>query len=44
MNNDTFINHLAHMAGCSRKQVLDTLKKMSNMPEVKRELDKIKNR
>lgn len=44
MNNDAFINHLAHITGCSRKQVLETLKKMSNIPEVKKELNKMKSR
>lgn len=44
MNNDAFINHLAHITGCSRKQVLDVLKKMSSMPEVKKELDKMKSK
>ena len=40
MNQDAIINSLAHMTGCSRKQVLDTLKKMSNMPEVRKELER----
>jgi hypothetical protein len=44
MNNDVVINRLAHITGCSRKQVLDALKKMSNMPEVKKELDRINNK
>ena len=42
MGNDAVINHLAHITGASRKQVIDTLKKMGNIPEVRRELDKIK--
>ena len=44
MNNDVFINHLAHITGCSRKQVLDVLKKMSTIPEVKKELNKMKSK
>ena len=44
MNADAIINHLAHITGCSRKQVLDVLKKMSDIPEVKNELSKIKSR
>lgn len=42
MNNDALINHLAHITGSSRKQVIDVLKKMSSMPEVRMELDKRK--
>ena len=42
MNNDALINHLAKITGASRKQVLDTLKKMSSIPEVRRELDRRK--
>ena len=40
MNQDAIINRLAHITGCSRKQVIDTLKKMSSIPEVRRELDR----
>lgn len=40
MNHDAIINRLAHITGCSRKQVIDTLKKMSSMPEVRKELEK----
>jgi hypothetical protein len=38
MNNDMFINHLAHITGSSRKQILDLLKQMSAMPQVKSQL------
>lgn len=38
MNQDAIINQLAHITGSSRKQVIETLKKMSGMPEVKRYL------
>ena len=41
MNNDAVINHLAKITGCSRKQVIDTLKQMSSIPEVRKELDRI---
>ena len=41
MNNSAVVNHLAKITGCSRKQVLDTLKQMSTMPEVRKELDRI---
>lgn len=44
MNNDAIINRLANITGCSRKQVLDVLKKMSSMPEVKKELNKMKSK
>lgn len=40
MNQDAVINRLAHITGASRKQVLDILKKMSSIPEVRKELDK----
>ena len=43
MNNDALINHLANITGCSRKQVIDTLKQMSTIPEVRKHLDKIHN-
>ena len=42
MNNDAIINRLAHITGTSRKQVLDTLKKLSSIPEVKKELERRK--
>lgn len=35
MNQDAAINRIAHITGYSRKQVIDTLKRMSQMPEVK---------
>ncbi len=38
MNQDVIINQLAHFTGSSRKQVIETLKKMSGMPEVRRYL------
>jgi len=28
MNNDAVINRIAHTTGCSRKEVLDTLKRL----------------
>lgn len=36
MNQDIVINHLAHITGKSRKEVIATLKRMSQMPEVKK--------
>ena len=42
MNQDAIINRLAHITGASRKQVIDALKKMKSIPEVRRELDKRK--
>ena len=42
MNQDMMINHLAHIIGKPRKEVIATLKKMSQMPEVKKFL-KIKH-
>lgn len=36
MNQDMMINHLAHIIGKPRKEVIATLKKMSQMPEVKK--------
>lgn len=40
MNQDAFINKLAHVTGGTRKQVLNALKAMSQMPEVKNKLKK----
>ena len=40
MNQDAFINKLAHITGGTRKQVLKALKDMSQMPEVKNKLRK----
>jgi hypothetical protein len=37
-NKDSFINYLAKVSGGSRKQVLDVLKRMSQMPEVQKEI------
>ena len=28
MNNDAVVNRIAHVTGCSRKEVLDTLKRL----------------
>jgi len=39
MNQDMIINQLAHITGKSRKEVIDTLRKMSQMPEVKKFLN-----
>lgn len=36
MSNDVIINQLAHITGSSRKQVIDTLRRMSAMPEVQK--------
>ena len=40
MNQDTIINRLAHITGASRKQIIDALKQMSSILEVRKELDK----
>ena len=40
MNQDTFINKLAQISGGSRKQVIETLQKISKMPEIQREIKK----
>lgn len=44
MNNDAFINYLAHVTGGSRKQVLSVLKQMSSIPEVQKEIHKNKSK
>ena len=36
MNQDMIINHLAHITGKPKKEVIATLKRMSQMPEVKK--------
>ena len=36
MNQDMMINQLAHITGKSRKEVIATLKRMGQMPEVKK--------
>ena len=36
MNQSMVIDQLAHITGKSRKDVIDTLRKMSQMPEVKK--------
>jgi hypothetical protein len=43
MNQDAVINQLAKITGKSRKQVIDTLKRMSQMPEVKEFIKKNKD-
>jgi signal recognition particle GTPase len=40
MNQDQAINRLAQISGKSRKDVIETLKRMSAMPEVQKELKK----
>ena len=40
MNNDVVINQLAKITGTLRKQVIDALKKLQNMSEVLRELER----
>lgn len=40
MNNDAVVNHLAKITGASRKQVLDALKQMNSIPEVRNYLDR----
>ena len=44
MNQDMIINQLAHAVGKSRKEVIDALRKMSQMPEVKKFLNDQKRR
>ena len=43
MNKDAIINRLAHITGTPRKQVIETLKKMSSLPEVRKELERTKH-
>lgn len=43
MNQDKIINQLAKISGGSRKQVIETLRRMSQMPDVQKELRRIKN-
>ena len=43
MSNDVFINQLAYITGSSRKQVIDTLRKMRAMPEVQKFLKEQKH-
>ena len=38
MNQDVAINRLAHITGKSRKEVIETLRMMSGMPEIKKYL------
>ena len=42
MNQDAVINQLAHITGASRKQVIEALNRMKSIPEVRRELDRMK--
>lgn len=42
MNQDAVINQLAHITWASRKQVIEALNKMKSIPEVRRELDRMK--
>lgn len=44
MNNDRFINNLCKFTGASRKQVIATLKKMSGIESVQKELEKFKRK
>lgn len=39
---DAVINQLANVTGASRKQVIDALKKMQSIPEVRKELERRK--
>lgn len=43
MNNDAVINHLAHITGASRKEVIDALKQLQTIPEVRKHLDSLKH-
>ena len=38
MNQDAAINRLAHITGKSRKEVIDALRKLSKIPQVKKYL------
>jgi len=42
MNQDAIVNRLAFVTGCSRKQVLETLRKLKSIPAVRKELEKSK--
>ena len=44
MNQDMMINQLAHITGKSRKDVIDVLRQMSKMPDVKKFLNDQKRR
>lgn len=44
MNQDMMINQLAHITGRSRKDVISTLRQMSQMPDVKKFLNDQKRR
>lgn len=44
MNQDMMINQLAHITGKSRKDVIDVLRQMSKMPDVKKFLNDKKRR
>lgn len=40
MNQDAVVNRLVFITGCSRKQVLDALKKLKSIPAVMKELER----
>lgn len=40
MKIDAVINQLAYITGANRKQVINALKKLGNIPEVRRELER----
>ena len=40
MNKDTVINKIAHQMGCSRKEVLDTLKVFGMLPVANKQTNK----
>ena len=40
MNKDQTINRIAHVAGCTRKEVLDTLKYFGMLPEARKQVNK----
>jgi hypothetical protein len=42
MKNDTVINRIAHQTGCSRKEVLDTLKAFGMLPGGSKQANKEK--
>jgi hypothetical protein len=40
MNKDAIINRIAHQTGCSRKEVLDTLKAFGMLPKGSKQANK----
>jgi hypothetical protein len=42
MNKDALINKIAHTTGCSRKEVLDTLKAFGMLPGANKQANKKK--